>query len=261
MQKNFRDLLNFVRFIAARFDQDRFVQIAASLTFTTLLSLVPLITIILAMFSAFPVFDDFSNQIKTSLINNLMPDTAGKIITQYMRLFAESAMHLTAVVSCSAGDRDADDADHRTRVQYHLAGVASQAIVQAAVIYWVVLTLAPPLIGASLSLTSWLVGLSMGYAKQIPVFGVGSLKILPVIFTTLAFAMLYQLVPNSYVPRKHAWIGAAVAAIVFETMNRVFGYYISNFFHLQAGVWRVRQCADFPDVDLICHGWSHCSVR
>src|SRR5574340_542661 len=97
MQKNWRDSLNFMRFVALRFHQDRCVQIAASLTFTTLLSLVPLLTIALAMFSAFPVFEDFSNQIKAYLVSNLMPDMAGKVITQYMRQFTESAMRLTAV--------------------------------------------------------------------------------------------------------------------------------------------------------------------
>jgi membrane protein len=55
------------------------------------------------------------------------------------------------------------------------------------------------------------------------------LKALPVLFTTLAFAMMFRLVPNRYVPLKHALIGGIVAAILFETMNRVFGYYISNF--------------------------------
>jgi membrane protein len=69
----------------------------------------------------------------------------------------------------------------------------------------------------------------MGYAKHIPVFGIGTLKILPVMLTTLAFAMLFQLVPNRYVPRAHAWIGAIVASVVFESMNRVFGYFISHF--------------------------------
>src|SRR3989338_10768679 len=96
MQKNWQDFLNFMRFVALRFHQDRCMQIAASLTFTTLLSLVPLITIALAMFSAFPVFEDFSTQIKTYLVNNLMPDMAGKNITQHMRQFTESAMRLTA---------------------------------------------------------------------------------------------------------------------------------------------------------------------
>ncbi|MDD2916150.1 MAG: YihY family inner membrane protein [Gallionella sp.] len=230
MQKNFLNLLNFARFIAARFHRERCVQIASSLTFTTLLSLVPLITIVLAMFTAFPVFDDFSTQIKTSLVNNLVPETAGKIITQYMRLFSESAMHLTAVgllFLLVTAMLMMLTIEHAFNIIWRVS--RPRPLFKRLVIYWVVLTLGPTLIGASLSLTSWLVGLSMGFAKQIPVFGVGSLKILPVIFTTLAFAMLFQLVPNSYVPRKHAWIGAVVAAVVFETMNRVFGYYISHF--------------------------------
>src|SRR5574340_1752985 len=97
MQENWRNLLNFMRFIAARFNQDRCVQIAASLTFTTLLSLVPLLTIALTMFSAFPVFEEFSGQIKNYLLSNLMPNMAEKIISNYMRQFTENAMRLTAV--------------------------------------------------------------------------------------------------------------------------------------------------------------------
>ena len=64
MRKNLRDIVNLIRFIAARFAQDRCMETAASLTFTTLLSLVPLITIALTVFSAFPVFENFSAQIK-----------------------------------------------------------------------------------------------------------------------------------------------------------------------------------------------------
>ena len=219
-----------MRFVALRFHQDRCMQIAASLTFTTLLSLVPLITIALAMFSAFPVFEDFSSQIKTYLINNLMPDMAGKIITQYMRQFTESAMRLTAVgivFLAVTAMLMMLTIDHAFNTIWRVS--RPRPLLKRLVIYWAVLTLAPLLIGASLSLTSWLVGLSMGYAKQIPVFGVGALKILPVLFTTLAFAMLFELVPNRHVPRTHALIGAVAAAIVFESMNRVFGYYISHF--------------------------------
>lgn len=68
MRKNLQDIQALVRFIAARFAQDRCTQTAASLTFTTRLSLVPLITVTLTMFSAFPVFEDFSVQIKTYLL-------------------------------------------------------------------------------------------------------------------------------------------------------------------------------------------------
>jgi len=230
MQKYWLYIFNFARFIVTRFNQDRCAQIAASLTFTTLLSIVPLITIALTMFSAFPVFEDFSIEIKTFLLNNLMPDKAGSVITRYMQQFAESAAKLTAVgiaLLASTAMLMMLTIDKAFNTIWRVS--RPRPLLKRLVIYWAVLTLAPLLIGASLSLTSWLVGLSMGYAKHIPILGVGSLKVLPVFFTTVAFAMLFRLVPNRHVPRTHALIGALVAAFVFESMNRVFGYYISHF--------------------------------
>lgn len=228
MQNN--HLKAFILFVAERFRQDRCVQIAASLTFTTLLSLVPLITIALTLFSAFPVFEDFSTQIKTYLLGNLMPETAGKVITHYTEQFAESAGRLGAVgvaflaVTAMLMMLTIDQAFNTIwRV------IRPRPVIKRMIVYWAVLTLAPVLVGASLSLTSWLVGLSMGYAKHIPIFGVGMLKALPVLFTTLAFVLLFRLVPNRYVPLNHALIGGIVAAVLFETMNRVFGHYISHF--------------------------------
>ncbi len=230
LQRRWSDLLALLRFVVARFNQDRCPQIAASLTFTTLLSIVPLITIALTMFSAFPVFEDLSAQIKIYLLNNLMPETAGRLITQYMQQFAESAARLTAVGVVSLAVTSMLmmlTIDEAFNIIWRVS--RPRPLVKRLVVYWAVLTLAPLLIGASLSLTSWLVGLSMGYAKQIPVFGVGVLKVLPVLFTTLAFALLFRLVPNRYVPVSHALIGAVVAALLFESMNQLFGYYIKRF--------------------------------
>jgi membrane protein len=95
--------------------------------------------------------------------------------------------------------------------------------------YWAVLTLAPLLIGATLSLTSWLFGLSMGHAKLVSPFAVVILKTLPVLFATLAFALLFRLVPNRHVPWTRALIGALSGAVVFDAMIRVFGYFINYF--------------------------------
>ena len=230
MQKKLRDIKGLVRFIAARFFQDRCMQTAASLTLTTLLSLVPLITIALTVFSAFPAFENFSTQIKIYLLNNLMPETAGVVITQYMQQFADSAAGLTAIgigflaVTAMSMMLTIDEAFN---IIWRVT--RPRPLIKRVVVYWAVLTLAPLLIGASLSLTSWLVSFSMGYAEYIPLFGVSVLKILPVLLTATAFALLFRLVPNYPVPMKHALLGALVAAIVFESMNRMFAYYVSHF--------------------------------
>jgi membrane protein len=230
MLKNINDIRALVNFIAERFSRDRCTETAASLTFTTLLSLVPLMTIALTMFSAFPVFEDFSIHIKIYLLENLMPDTAGVVITRYMQQFTDSATRLTTVGIGFLGLTAMMmmlTIDRTFNVIWRVK--RPRPLVNRLVIYWAVLTLAPLLVGASLSLTSWLVGLSMGYAKHIPVFGIETLKILPVLLTLLAFALMFRLIPNRYVPHRHALIGAFVAAVLFETMNRIFGYYVSHF--------------------------------
>ena len=224
------DIRVFGRFVAKRLVQDRCVQTAASLAFTTLLSLVPIVTIALTVFSASPVFANFWAQIKTYLLTYLMPEKAGIVITQYMQQFAESATRLTAVglvllaVTALSMMLTMENAFN---VIWRVS--RPRPLFKRLVAYSAVLTLGPLLIGASLSLTSWLVGLSMGHGERISVFGIMALKILPILFSTLAFTLLFQLVPNRQVPLLHAVTGALFAAMTFEATSRVFGYFISHF--------------------------------
>lgn len=230
MKKNWIDLRYLLRFIAARFKQDNCAQMAASLTFTTLLSLVPLITIALTLFSAFPVFDSFSTHIKGFLLANMLPETGGKMISRYVEQFAESAAKLTAVGIVFLA-LTAMLMMHTIDQAFNMIWRVSRPrpLLQRVLIYWTVLTLAPLLVGGSLSLTSWLAGMSMGYARQVPAFGVLMLKVVPVLLTTLAFSLLFRVVPNRFVPWRHAVIGGAVAAAAFESMNHAFAYYIAHF--------------------------------
>jgi membrane protein len=220
----------FLRFVAMRFNEDRCLQIASSLTITTLLSLVPLITIALTVFSAFPVFSDYSTEITNYLSGNLMPESAGRVITHYTEQFANSAgkmgvlglifLGVTAMTMMVTIDHAFNTIWRATRLR---------PPVKSVIVYWALLTLAPVLIGASLSLTSWLVGFSIDHAGKIPNFITELLKSLPMLFTALSFAILFRTMPNRYVPIPHALIGSVVASILFETMNRVFGFYVSHF--------------------------------
>ncbi len=230
MQNNWRHIVNFSRFVAMRFKEDRCAQIASSLTFTTLLSIVPLLMIGLTVFSAFPMFQGFIGDIKSFLFNTLIPAQTDGAIPAYIQEFSDSAARLTTVgivLLASTAMLTMLTIDKAFNSIWRVR--RPRPLIKRLVSYWAVLTFSPLLIGASLSLTSWLISLSMGYAKLIPVFGIGVLKILPVFITTLAFSIIFRLVPNRYVPRRHALIGALIAAVVFESMNRAFGYYITHF--------------------------------
>jgi len=224
------DSFRFLRYVTVRLREDRCTQMAASLTFTTLLSIVPLITIALTLFSAFPVFSEFSTPLKEFILMNMVPETGGRIITVYMEQFAESASRLTAVgivflaVTAMLMMLTIDNAFNMIwRVS------RPRSLLQRVLVYWAVLTLAPLLVGGSLSLTSWLVGFSAEYAMQVHSVSMDVLKLVPVILTTAAFTLLFRVVPNRYVPMRHAITGGLIAAVAFESMNRAFAFYISHF--------------------------------
>ena len=50
--------------------------------------------------------------------------------------------------------------------------------------------------------------------------------LLPLLITTLLFAVLYQILPNRHVPWKSAFIGAGVAALAWQLTKLGFGYYL-----------------------------------
>ena len=95
MSHTLRDLPGFLRFVLRRWSDDRCPQIAGSLTYTTLLAIVPMFAVAVAVLSSSPFFEDVMTGIKVWLLLNLLPEIAGKIITVYMEQFAAHAVRLT----------------------------------------------------------------------------------------------------------------------------------------------------------------------
>jgi len=223
-------IIGFVGFVISRFRQDRGADMASSLTFTSLLSLVPLITIVLTLFSAFPQFAAFSEHAKEMILSNMVPETGGRIISQYMEQFAENAARLTAVGVAFLGVTAMlmiYNIDNAFNTIWRVS--RQRTVIQRVLVYWAVLTLAPLLIGGSLSMTSWLINLSVVKLSNLSPFLVVLLKIAPIVLATLAFTFLFRVVPNRYVPLQHAFIGGVISALAFEGMNRIFAFYISSF--------------------------------
>jgi membrane protein len=82
------------RIVMRRFVEDRCMQIASSLTFTSLLSIVPFVTIALTMIAAFPVFGELTGALQTFILHNMVPASAG-VIANYTEQFSAQAAKLT----------------------------------------------------------------------------------------------------------------------------------------------------------------------
>ena len=96
-------------------------------------------------------------------------------------------------------------------------------------VYWMVLTLGPVLLGASLGVTSYIVSLATYADEGIPGFCGFLLGLLPYVISTAGFMLIYTIVPNIRVPIKASLPGAMFAALLFELSKKGFAAYVSNF--------------------------------
>jgi membrane protein len=224
------DVRDLFRFARRRLHQDRLPQVAASLTFTTMLALVPLLTIALAVFTAFPVFNTFRASLEAYFIKSLMPKVISSTILGYLNQFAAKATKLSAigaiflVLTSVAMMLTIDRAFNQIwRVR------EPRSLAQRIIIYWAIVTLGPLLIGVSITVTSHLVVATSGLLSAVAFTGVLLSTTISVLLTTAAFTLLYMAVPNRLVDWRDAAWGGFLAAAVFEIAKRIFVDFVTQF--------------------------------
>jgi membrane protein len=225
----FQLLPRFSREVFSRFQEDHCLQLASSLTFTTLLSLVPLVTVTLVLVSVFPMFGGITGHIDDFLAAHVLPEQIGRTIKIYFDQIQLRSGRLTAIGTLFlvlAGIINMMTIERAFNAIWRVPHPRPTA--QRIMVYWAVLTLGPFLIGASVTMTSYLVSASLGFVKDAPLLGEFNLRLLPVLLAVAAFTLLYVLVPARAVKRQHALIGGIVAGLLFELAKRGFALYVAR---------------------------------
>jgi membrane protein len=213
--------------LLARLREDRLGQTAGSLTFTTALSLVPLLAVALAIFSAFPAFGKFQLTLQGYLLENLIPDSMAQQIMRYLNTFAGKARSLTwagllVVVFTAVTLMLTIDKTFNTiwRVQ------RPRPIAQRVLVYWGAITLGPLVLGAVFSVSSYLTGASRGHFAALPGWLAGFAEVASWVVLAAAIAGLYRVIPNAQVSWRDALFGGVFAALAFEAAKRIFTGYV-----------------------------------
>lgn len=218
-----------LRTLRARFREDRLGLTAGSLTFTTLIALVPLVTVALAVFTAFPMFSGFESALEKYFLQNLVPDSIAKPVLRALTQFAAKArgvgtVGLLLVVSTALALVFTIDRTLNAiwRVQ------RPRPLAQRILVYWAGLTLGPLVLGVSLSLTSYALSASKGLVTAMP----GGVSMLLELLQFLMFAGaatgLFHYVPNTAVRWAHAWAGGLFVAVAFEGAKKVLAWYVAS---------------------------------
>lgn len=222
----------FSRYVVQQFIFDRCLQTAAALTYASLLSLVPFLTVGFSIFSAFPVFEAVSEQIQDFIFDNFVP-ASQEILQDYFISFAQKASHLTAVGVVSLVFTAlllVETIDHTLNDIWKVHKHERRKGVSVFMVYWAVLSLGPLLVGFSLVATSYLVSLPFisGVAQNVAIKQL-FLSITPFLLSASAFTLIYVVVPYRYVPLHHGILGGLLAALLFEIAKKGFAFYVTHF--------------------------------
>ncbi|WP_443088534.1 virulence factor BrkB family protein [Vibrio sp. MarTm2] len=229
LEQTIKQSLIFGQYLIARMAHDRVNVNAGYLAYITLLSIVPMLTVLLSVLSSFSIFENAGDAIQDFVITHFVP-AAGDAVKGALLEFVSNTGKMSAVgggflfVAALMLISNIDkNLNYIWRVRRKRRAVFSFSM------YWMVLTLGPILVGASIAATSYVTSLKIIESEAVS--GVYNLLLrwLPFLLSLFAFVGLYLLVPNKKVHISHALIGAVVAAVLFEASKKGFAAYITQF--------------------------------
>ncbi|MDZ7687039.1 MAG: YihY family inner membrane protein [Gammaproteobacteria bacterium] len=215
----YETLKQFAAMVVRRYLEDNCQSTAAALTYQTLFAVVPLLTVIYAMFNAFSAFEGLSVRLQSIIFQNVVPENVD-VVQQYLTEFSQQAQSLsvpslvvlavTAFLLLYTIERTFNDI---WRIREPRGGY------QRFLMYWALLTLGPILIGVGFVISTYLVSLPL---VSDVTRTTGTLQFLPLIMSTAVFTLIYLTVPNCPVPFRHAVFGGLLVACVFELAKYAF---------------------------------------
>lgn len=212
-----------------RFLRDGGLQTAAALSYSSLLALVPLITICFAILTAFDTFEQTRADLQQMLFDTF-PEDVSLTISDQFATFIDNTNRMTGVGIAGLGVVAVLLLNTITGGLNAIWRVSEpRPLALRMLVYWALLTLGPLLLGASLSLSSYAFAVVQwsGVKDYTPPFV--TVRVLPVLLAVFGFSLMFLVVPNRAVAVKHAILGALFAAFLLELLKSGFGYYLRNF--------------------------------
>ncbi len=217
----------FALILARRGGRLRLAPTAASLSFLSLLALVPIFTIAISLLGALPAFDGARDATLKFLASNLFLPSFSDTLVRYLNEFAAKSTELSllgAILFFAAAFTVVLTIDRTLNRIWHTGQLRPFA--SRMTIYWTFLTLGPLLLAATMTVNGMLVTELLS-GVSVPALGTLWPFVLPWLSSILGLTLLYRIVPNAPVRWRDALVGALVAAVVLELIKRGMAFQVA----------------------------------
>jgi len=215
---------SLIGYVVRRFSRDSCPSVASSLSYTSLLAMVPMMAIGLAMFAAFPAFSNMRETLLRSLIENAAPSLA-VIVEGHLQSFIRNAGETTGVGILGLAVTALLLINTIQTAFDRIWGGGRGFKIQRFPVYWALITLGPILFGIAFSISSYAFAIAQSSSYMSGAVRLYA-SIAPFVLEAVGFLLFYRLIPTRPVRWMDAATGAVIAAVLFEALKRAFGYYL-----------------------------------
>ncbi len=229
-------VLKFGRRVVAAFLRNRGILLAGGVGYNALLSIVPFLTLTLAVLSAFVDEERILRALRRELAF-LLPQRADAVIDAAQTFLANhtanSAVSVVALlVFSSLAFRMLEEA---VATIFHASGQTRRrrALISALLPYLFMFLMMVAILALTLlsSVADWLVGMSVTlFGTELPagLWARMALRVTGFAGLVLLFAGVYRVMPVGRVPRRLALIGGLSAAILWKVVGVLLSYYFAT---------------------------------
>lgn len=204
----------------------RLQQAAASLAFLSLLAAVPILSIGLSVFAALPVFARLRDDLQEFLYANLFPEAFNEIVIERLNEFASRTTGLSSVGAIAFFVTALTVLRVIERTMNQIWGARSRrSLFQRLGLYWVLLTLGPLLLAATVALSTELIADGL---QRIDVPGLRSawFKTVPWLTGLAAIWLLFRALPATRVDPWHALAGTLLSVALIGGLQSLLEAYL-----------------------------------
>lgn len=221
--------ITFIRSVRGGLRNVGWGRAAGSLSFTTLLGLVPLATVAFAFVAQFPVFQEFLRALETFLLRYMLPESASAVVHRYVLGLAAEAASVKGlwivfvIVTTTLLVATVED---EINVIWGIR--QKRPALRRMLVYVVGMTAGPVMVGAAITFISWGLQHTVVAAplKERTINAI--VEPVPFLLTVFGFTALYALAPARKVPLRWALASGVLAAAALEVAKEGFGWYVAN---------------------------------
>jgi len=211
-----------IEFFVSSFVDKELTLAAASLSFYTIFTIIPLLLIIFTLLTTLPNFEQYYNTIKLFIFSNLLPVNSEVIMQHIDEFLANSAKmgKVGLVTVFIASLLFFKNFEFITNKVFH---ASQRSFLGSLKTYIILLTLTPITLGTSFFITGYIASLM---ASNSLTSSLNILPFLPYILIWGLFFLIFQISANVKVATKASLLSAFIVAIVFSVAKNAFIYYV-----------------------------------